>query len=186
MADGEIRRIVSGRVGFVPRPCMTLGAAPKRAAWLVKVMERMSSTVLNSLQFVACRCPPRGEMPTVLVVEDEVLVREVIVEQLEDEGFMVLSAKDAGQALFLLEARDDIRLIFTDIDMPGSMDGLQLAAAVRNRWPPVHIIVTTGKTNPPELPANALFIHKPYLARNVVAAIRSFDMGGNQPNESGI
>ncbi|WP_224741881.1 response regulator [Bradyrhizobium sp. 2S1] len=65
--------------------------------------------------------------------------------------------------------------LFTDIDMPGSMDGLKLAAAVRDRWPPVHIIITTGKVRPLEIPANALFIPKPYVGKNVVAAMRTFE-----------
>ncbi|WP_338695656.1 hypothetical protein V5279_05345 [Bradyrhizobium sp. 26S5] len=65
--------------------------------------------------------------------------------------------------------------LFTDIDMPGSMDGLKLAAAVRDRWPPVHIIITTGKVRSLEIPANALFIPKPYVGKNVVAAMRTFE-----------
>jgi two-component system, response regulator PdtaR len=68
--------------------------------------------------------------------------------------------------------------VFTDIDMPGSMDGLKLAAAVRDRWPPIHIIVTTGKTRPLEIPANALFFPKPYLVRNIVTAMRTFQNMG--------
>jgi hypothetical protein len=59
--------------------------------------------------------------------------------------------------------------------MPGSMDGLKLAAAVRDRWPPVHIIITTGKVRPLEFPANVLFIPKPYVGENVVAAMRTFE-----------
>jgi DNA-binding LytR/AlgR family response regulator len=71
--------------------------------------------------------------------------------------------------------RADIHLVFTDIDMPGSMDGLKLAACVRDRWPPVHIIITTGKNSPLEISANALFIPKPYVGRTVVDAIRTFE-----------
>jgi DNA-binding LytR/AlgR family response regulator len=81
----------------------------------------------------------------------------------------------ADQAIEVLEARQDIHLIFTDIDMPGSMDGLKLAAAVRDRWPPVNIIITTGKARPMAIPANALFIPKPYIVQNVVAAMRTFE-----------
>lgn len=113
-------------------------------------------------------------MPTVLVVEDEVLIREIVAEELEDAGFAVVMAKNADQAIAILENRLDIHLVFTDIDMPGSMDGLKLAASVRDRWPPIHIIITTGKSRPLEIPANALFIPKPYLSRNIVTAMRTF------------
>ena len=114
-------------------------------------------------------------MATVLVVEDEVLVREVIRMELEAAGYQVMMAGSADDAIAILEARADIHLIFTAIDMPGSMDGLKLAACVRDRWPPVHIIITTGKSRPLEIPANALFIPKPYVGRTVVDAIRTFE-----------
>ncbi|WP_426527924.1 response regulator [Bradyrhizobium sp. McL0615] len=84
-------------------------------------------------------------MPTVLVVEDETLIRELVAEELEEAGYTVVIANDADQAIAILEARQDIRLVFTDINMPGSMNGLKLAAAVRDRWSPVHIIITSGK-----------------------------------------
>ena len=117
----------------------------------------------------------RVEMPTVLVVEDEILIRELVAEELEVAGYTIVIANDADQAIAILEARQDIHLVCTDIDMPGSMDGLKLAAAVRDRWPPVHIIITTGKVRPLEIPANALFIPKPYVGENVVAAMRTFE-----------
>jgi CheY-like chemotaxis protein len=117
-------------------------------------------------------------MATVLVVEDEILIRDVIADDLEQAGFTVAVAAHADEAIAILEARQDIHLVFTDIDMPGSMDGLKLAAAVRDRWPPVHIIITTGKTRPLEIPANALFIPKPYLGRTVVSAMRTFENMG--------
>ncbi|WNV11686.1 response regulator [Tardiphaga sp. 709] len=114
-------------------------------------------------------------MPIVLVVEDETLIRDLVSEELSDAGFEVLQVGNASQAIAVLEARQDIHLLFTDIDMPGSMDGLKLAAAVRDRWPPVHIIITTGKARPMTIPANALFIPKPYLTRALVSAMRTFD-----------
>jgi CheY-like chemotaxis protein len=114
-------------------------------------------------------------MATVLIVEDESLIRELVAEELEEAGYAVVIANNADQAITILEARQDIHLVFTDIDMPGSMDGLKLAAAVRHRWPPVHIITTTGKVRPLEIPANALFIPKPYVTKNVVAAMRTFE-----------
>ena len=114
-------------------------------------------------------------MATVLIVEDEILVREIIQTELEEAGYDVIVANNADAAVAILEARGDIHLVFTDIDMPGSMDGLKLAACVRDRWPPIHIIITTGKARPLEIPANAIFIPKPYLGQTVVDAIRSFE-----------
>lgn len=86
--------------------------------------------------------------PVVLVVEDDYLIRLNAVELIENAGFDVIEATDADQAIEFLLARNDIRVVFTDVDMPGSMDGLKLAAAVRNRWPPIEIIVTSGKVTP--------------------------------------
>src|SRR5215212_11299160 len=111
----------------------------------------------------------------VLVVEDEPITRMDVVEQLEEAGFKVFEASDADRAIKILETNPAIRILFTDIDMPGSMDGLKLAAAVRDRWPPINIIVTTGKTPPrdDELPANSRFLRKPYQPSEVLTAIRA-------------
>jgi CheY-like chemotaxis protein len=88
-------------------------------------------------------CSGRAHHGRRKVVEDETLIRELVAEELEEAGYTVIIANNADQAIAILEARQDIHLVFTDIDMPGSMDGLKLAAAVRDdRWPPVHIIIT--------------------------------------------
>jgi CheY-like chemotaxis protein len=113
-----------------------------------------------------------SESITVLVVEDEALVRMDIAEYLIDAGFTVLEAEDADQAIDILNARTDIQLLFTDIDMPGSMDGLKLAAFVRDRWPPVKIIVTSGNREAPDLPGDTPFFAKPYLPSKIAEAIR--------------
>src|ERR1700710_227550 len=83
--------------------------------------------------------------PVVLVVEDEMLLRMRAVDMVEDTGFTPLEAVDADQAVAILESRSDIALLFTDIQMPGSMDGLKLAHAVHDRWPPIKIILVSGK-----------------------------------------
>lgn len=110
----------------------------------------------------------------VLVVEDEVLVRLAIVISLEDEGFTVFEASDADAAIEILNVHAEIRLMFTDIDMPGSMDGLKLAAAVRDRWPPVKIIVTSGHHDLSDevLPVEGRFFSKPYDHSRVVGTVR--------------
>lgn len=111
----------------------------------------------------------------VLVVEDETLVRMGIVDHLIDEGFTVLEASNADEAVAILTSNLDIRIVFTDVDMPGSMDGLKLAAAVRRRWPPIKIVVTSGhrKVAIEELPGEAQFFSKSYNPYKVAAALRS-------------
>jgi CheY-like chemotaxis protein len=110
----------------------------------------------------------------VLVVEDEPLVRMAAVYMIEDAGFEALEAGNADEAVRILEARTDIRIVFTDIDMPGSMDGIKLAAAVRGRWPPIEIILTSGhsKILNEEIPERGAFIRKPYDPREVIATLQ--------------
>src|ERR1700721_4006147 len=101
----------------------------------------------------------------ILIVEDETLTRWGAVKMTEDAGFEVLEAANADEAIEILESRDDIRVVFTDIHMPGSMDGLKLAHAVRDRWPPIEIIVTSGLSLvdvPQVLPERGIFFPKPY------------------------
>jgi CheY-like chemotaxis protein len=111
---------------------------------------------------------------TVIVVEDETLVRMDIVMSLENEGFVVLEASNADEAIEILNAHSEIRLMFTDIDMPGSMDGLKLAAAVRDRWPPVKIIVASGHRQLSDelLPVEGRFFSKPYDHARVITTMR--------------
>jgi two-component system, response regulator PdtaR len=101
----------------------------------------------------------------ILVVEDELLLRLMAVEIVEDAGFEALAAATADEALSILELRaDDVRLVFTDVQMPGSMDGLRLAHTVRDRWPPVELIITSGRCliGANDLPDRGRFIPKPY------------------------
>ncbi len=100
----------------------------------------------------------------VLVVEDEHLIRMDTASSLEAEGFVVHEAANAAEAIRRLELHSEIRLIFTDVNMPGTMDGVALAHYVRGRWPPVKIIVTSGyaKVRESDLPPGSLFVEKPY------------------------
>lgn len=111
----------------------------------------------------------------VLVVEDEPLVRMGIVDHLEESGFTVLEAADADEAIDILVQNLDIKIVFTDVDMPGGMDGLKLAAAIRTSWPPIKIVVTSGhrKVNVGDLPVEAQFFAKPYSFDKLVTAFRS-------------
>lgn len=101
----------------------------------------------------------------VLVVEDEALIRISSADVIRDLGFDVLEAVDADHAISLLESVPGITVVFTDIQMPGSMDGLLLAAVVRDRWPPIALLVTSGKLRPAssDMPIGARFLSKPYL-----------------------
>ena len=106
----------------------------------------------------------------VLVVEDELFSRLHAVDLIERAGYAAVEAANADEAIAILEARKDIRIVFTDIDMPGSMDGLRLAAVVCARWPRTKIIVTSGRPNvtPADLPVASRFVSKPYHPATVV------------------
>jgi CheY-like chemotaxis protein len=112
----------------------------------------------------------------VLVVEDEPLQRMMAIDLVEDAGFEAIGAADAEEAVCILEARSDIRIVFTDIDMPGSIDGMMLAAAIRDRWPPIEIIITSGHIREEEvvLPVRGVFFPKPYDTRRVTQKLVEF------------
>ncbi|CAM3154456.1 histidine kinase [Sphingomonas antarctica] len=116
--------------------------------------------------------------PIVLVVEDEMLLRMRAVDIVEDAGFVPLEAVSADEAIEILESRDDVSLLFTDIQMPGTMDGLKLAHAVHNRWPHIKIILVSGQVRPTESdkPADSRFFAKPVEAGHMVAQLQ--DMVG--------
>ena len=110
----------------------------------------------------------------VLVVEDDALVRLGIVDELEDAGFEVFEAANADGVIDILIANSHISVMFTDVDMPGGVDGLKLAASVRDRWPPITIIITSGHraVDLDDLPVRARFMAKPYNPDAVVRSIR--------------
>jgi DNA-binding NtrC family response regulator len=110
----------------------------------------------------------------VLVVEDDPVLRLMAAAVVEDAGFEPIEAASADEAVRILESRPDIRIVFSDIDMPGSMDGMKLAACIRDRWPPVRIILTSGHFSAKDvkLPERSLFFPKPYDAPAVSQAMR--------------
>jgi CheY-like chemotaxis protein len=116
------------------------------------------------------------DKPLVLIVEGEALIRLSAVHIIEDAGYAALEACNADEAVVLLEGRGDIRAVFTDIRMSGSMDGLKLAHAIRGRWPPIHLLVTSGADLPDDLklPEKGRFIRKPYDAEQITAVLREF------------
>jgi CheY-like chemotaxis protein len=111
---------------------------------------------------------------TVLVVEDEILIRIDTAESLRDVGFEVVEAEDGDEALAIMEGRDDVALIVTDINMPGAIDGLELVRRVHKRNPRIGLIVTSGAMHitPSDLPPRGLFVSKPYAAHVVAMTAR--------------
>jgi two-component system, response regulator PdtaR len=110
----------------------------------------------------------------VVVAEDEMLLRMVAVDALSEEGFLTLEAGHATAALDICKSRsDEVDVLFTDIRMPGSMDGLELAHRVRARWPWISVLIASGNlfVNAKELPDGARFLTKPYDMQRVVDLI---------------
>ena len=113
--------------------------------------------------------------PVVLVVEDEFLLRMLAVSIVEDAGYTSVEAVNADEALAVLESRSDIALLFTDIQMPGDMDGLQLAHAVHKRWRPIKIILVSGQPEPLscDIPLESRFFGKPLPSSAVIAEMQN-------------
>lgn len=130
----------------------------------------MISSITAGLKSLSVHSPKIA----VLVVEDEFLIRMDIADSLESAGFAVYEASNAREAIDILTRHPDIHAMFTDVDMPGSMDGVKLAEFARHRWPPLKIIVTSGYRNvsPSEMPPECRFFDKPYNLDRVITTIR--------------
>jgi len=118
--------------------------------------------------------PPSIHPPAVLIVEDEEIIRLDAVDIVREAGFDAYEAADSDEALRILESHGDIGILFTDIDIPGSMDGLTLAHAVHGRWPPVRIIIASGKLSlrAPDMPIESAFFSKPYRPAQIVGKLQ--------------
>ena len=112
--------------------------------------------------------------PTILEVEDDALLRLYAAGLLEDHCFRVVEAENADAALKLLETRDDVRLLFTDIQMPGSCDGMDLARQVHARWANILLVITSGQIKPAqaEIPDDGRFLGKPYRANELLGEVK--------------
>jgi CheY-like chemotaxis protein len=119
--------------------------------------------------------PSAKSPPVVLIVEDDELLRSLAFVVVEKAGYVAIEAGDADEAVALLESRPDISVLFTDVQMPGSMDGLKLAHAARSRWPSMKILVVSAEVrlHPSELPSRSCFVGKPYCPAALVEQLRS-------------
>lgn len=113
--------------------------------------------------------------PAILVVEDETLIRMLSVDILEEAGFDVLEAANADEAVEILGQHSDVRLLFSDIDMPGSMDGVDLARHVHSRWPNIRLLLTSGhhRLEDGEVPDEGKFVRKPWTQEMLISKIRA-------------
>lgn len=125
-------------------------------------------------------CPQeeRGARPShgqifVLVVEDEPILLWLAMDVVAEAGYRGIEARNADEAIQILESRNDIRIVLTDIEMPGSMNGIKLAKAVRNRWPPIAFIVVSGwtKHSIKDIPPRSRFFFKPYQPADIIEAL---------------
>lgn len=114
------------------------------------------------------------EVAIILVVEDEPLLRLAAIDLIEASGYEAVAAADATEAVAILEARNDIRVVFTDVDMPRGVDGMRLAAIIRDRWPPIKVIVVSGYLEDPgdQIPGETVFFAKPYREEQIVETIK--------------
>ena len=115
-----------------------------------------------------------AKQAVILVVEDDSLIRMDAAQMIAEGEFDVIEASNADEAIAILESRLDITVVFTDIQMPGSMDGLKLARFVRNRWPPIKIVATSGHVpaGADDLPTGSVFLPKPYSGAELVSTLR--------------
>ena len=118
---------------------------------------------------------PAASATNVLVVEDEMVLRMRAVDIVEDAGFTAVQAVNADEALAILESRSDISLLFSDVQMPGSMDGLKLAHAVHHRWPSIKIILVSGqvKVSDTDKPADSRFFGKPLEMKQMIGELQA-------------
>lgn len=119
-----------------------------------------------------------SQRPVILVVEDEPFVRFHAADLLEEEGFAVAEAANAENALRLLENRPDVNLVFTDIQLPGALDGMDLARHIHKRWPHIQVVITSGRKRPgpAEMPDDGRFIAKPYTPQDLLREINNLGL----------
>ncbi len=113
------------------------------------------------------------EKPVVLVVEDEAIIRMETIQMVKDAGFAALDAPNTDKAITILEARRDIRAVFTEIRVPGHRNGMDLGRAVAERWPLIRLLMTSGTPKADDFPADWQYIQKPYDGAQIATALRA-------------
>ncbi len=111
---------------------------------------------------------------TVLVVEDEVMMRTKLAEELQDAGYLVVEASDGTEAIEILTVRRDIKIVISDVRMPGPIDGVELSRRVRSDYPGIKVILSSGEPNAADSTAHGGFFLKPYRVARIISHIRSF------------
>ena len=146
--------------------------AERRELWR---METAQAALGNERSRLAERIAHETRPAVVLVVEDEILVLMSVIADLKAAGFTVLEASSADEALALLEGSETIHAVFTNVQMPGTMNGLELVRRVHTRWPAVKVLVTSGNAiyGADDLVHGDQFLRKPYRAEDLVAALRA-------------
>lgn len=111
---------------------------------------------------------------TILIVEDEAIVRFELIDLFEEEGYRVFAAADADEAIAILDKHGEVRVVLTDVEMPGTMDGLKLAQYIRRRFPPTLLLIASGHhgITPDEIPEHSAFFAKPF---DPAALLRKID-----------
>jgi len=122
---------------------------------------------------------PRGKRPRILLVEDEVLIRSLFAEALRDAGCQVVEAARADEALSYIHAGSDIDLVFSDVRMPGDIDGMELMRVLGSLRPSLPVILTSGNLGPEDVTKLRFFLPKPYRIDRAVSAV--FEVLGLEP-----
>jgi CheY-like chemotaxis protein len=120
--------------------------------------------------------------PVILIVEDEELIRLCTANLLEEHGYRVVEARNAADALRVLENRSDVTLLFTDVQMPGALDGMDLVREVHARWPKVLLVITSGRNRPGpvDIPDDGRFVAKPYRDHDLLEQVQDLMGGGHR------
>ena len=113
------------------------------------------------------------EKPVVLVVEDEAIIRMETVQAVKDAGFAVLDAPNTDKAMTILEARRDIRAVFTEIRVAGHRNGIELGRTIAERWPLISLLMTSGTPKADDFPVDWHYIQKPYSGAQIATALRA-------------
>ena len=115
-----------------------------------------------------------NKVVTVLVVEDEAVMRTKLAEELRDAGYLVVEASNGTEAVEILTLRPDVKIVISDVRMPGPIDGVELCRRVRSGYPGIKVVLSSGEPNAADSTAHGGFFLKPYRVARIISHIRSF------------